>query len=417
MKILMVNNFYSNVGGVETYISSLADLLKKFSHEVYFFAVDKKPYIDEKIEYTHFFPAYKEFASMGLKDLPEFLTNPFYFYNFEAKIKLDKFLKEIKPDIVHLNSISRYLSPSVIASCKKYKIPIVMTLHDGFFACPDVALLIKSETYCKDALCKKGNILPCVINKCNDKSLLKSVVSASEFFFRKIHKLYDKVDVFICPSRAIYDLALSSGIKKEKLNLVPNFIDESYFNIASSEENKGYFLYVGRLEPVKGLNFLLEAMKNLPEINLKIVGTGSEEDNLKELARKLELTNVEFLGFKTGEELEKCYLDSIATIIPSIYLEAFGLTVIESFAYSKPVIGSKIGGIGEIIQNGVNGKLFEVANIEQLTTAIKDMYVNQDETKKMAKSAKGSIHKYNSASYYKQLDTIYKKLTGEKINL
>lgn len=410
MNIIIANNFYCNDGGVETYISSLGNLLKKFGHNVHFFVTDKTPYIDEKVKNSEFFPKYKDISSLSLKDIPSFLLNPYYFYNKEAEKKMINYIKKIKPDIIHLNSISRYLSPSIINACKLNNIPTVMTIHDGFLACPDVALLMKSEFYCKKAPCKNGNILHCIKNKCNDKNLFKSCVSASEFLFRKIHKLYDKIDIFICPSQAIFDLALNAGIKKEKLRLIYNFIDDSILNIEAENTNEDYFLFVGRLVTVKGLNYLLQAMKELPDIKLKIVGTGPEENNLKTLAKQLNLCNVEFLGYKEGKELAENYKNCIATIIPSTYLEAFGLTVIESFAYGKPVIGSNIGGISETIQNDINGKLFEVGNVTELTIAIRDMYDNQSKTEALGEKAKEDVKKYASNLYYSGLERVYKEL-------
>lgn len=416
MNIIIANNFYCNEGGVEIYISSLGNLLQKFGHNVYFFVTDKRPYINENIQDIQFFPKYTDISSISLKNILSFLLNPFYFYNREAEKKMLNYIKKTKPDIIHLNSISRYLSPSIIKACKLNNIPTVMTIHDGFLACPDAALLMKSEFYCKSMPCIKGNVLHCIKNKCNDKNFFKSLVSAGEFFFRKIHKLYDKIDLFICPSQAIFDLALSAGIKSEKLRLIYNFVDDSVFNIETQKKNGDYFLFVGRLVKVKGLKYLLQAMKNLPDIQLKIIGTGPEESNLKDLAKQLNLYNVEFLGFKEGQELAESYKNCIATIIPSNYLEAFGLTIIESFCYGKPVIGSKIGGISEIIQNDVNGKLFQVGNVAELTMAIKNMYDNQHETKLLGEKAKEDAKKYNSSLYYSKLEDVYKQLLNMEAN-
>ncbi|HBH17654.1 MAG TPA: hypothetical protein DDX14_01670, partial [Cyanobacteria bacterium UBA9579] len=208
MKILLINNFFSKVGGAENSTNRTGKILRDKGHEVYFFSTDKKPYFEENYEYAKYFPKYIDFSDLPKSNFLRFIFNPSYFYNFEAEYKLNHYLNDVKPDVVHCNCITYYLSPSVIRACHKNNIPIVMTLRDAFMSCPDVGLIYKSENYCKDTHCATGNPLPCILNKCNDKSLLKSCVSATEFALRKIHRLFDKVSMFICPSNALLELAV-----------------------------------------------------------------------------------------------------------------------------------------------------------------------------------------------------------------
>ncbi|OGI26519.1 MAG: hypothetical protein A2287_08885 [Candidatus Melainabacteria bacterium RIFOXYA12_FULL_32_12] len=406
MKIMLVNNFFSKVGGAENSTNRTGQILAQKGHKVFFFATDKKPYFEENYKYAEYFPEYIDFSSLSKSQYPGYIFNPTYFYNFEAENKLNLYLKKVKPDIVHCNCINYYLSPSILRACYKNNIPIVMTLRDAFLSCPDVGLLYKSETYCQKVLCASGNPVQCIYNKCNDKSLIKSLISATEFALRKIHRLYDKVSVFICPSKALLELAVKSGIPREKLVHINNFIDDSYFKAEPEYSNKGYFLYAGRLVKEKGVHYLLEAMRKIPDIELHIVGSGLEENNLKQLASNL--PNVKFLGFKSGQDLENEYKNCIASIIPSNYFEAFGLSIIESFAYGKPVIGSNIGAIPEIIENDKNGIIFESENPDDLTQAVKKLHSNPDLVDKMGKNGRLKAKSlYTPEAYYSKLIEVY----------
>ncbi|MFH0702000.1 MAG: glycosyltransferase family 4 protein [bacterium] len=413
MKILHINNFFCKHGGAENSMYREAVLLRENGHEVFFFATDRQPFLEKDYKYAGYFPKSVPYYSLSKIKALKYIFK--LFYNFEAEHKLDLFLKEIKPDIVHCHCIPYNLTPAILRACYKNNIPVVMALRSARIMCPSGTLRLKDEYYCKNELCVSGNPLHCLFNKCESKSLARSIIVTTEYLFRKIHKLYDKVSYFVCISEAILELAYRSGIKREKLVLIKNCIDDSYFKIQPEYANKGYFLFVGRLTRDKGVNYLLEAMKKLPDIELHIAGIGDEEKNLKKQAEKLNLSNVKFLGFKLGKELEQEYRNCIATILPCNWFEAFGLTIIESFAYGKPVIASDVGGIPEIIENGKNGITFEIGNIDKLANAIKKLYLNNDLAVEMGKNGNAKAKTmYNVQDHYNKLIEVYNSLVYAK---
>lgn len=188
-----------------------------------------------------------------------------------------------------------------------------------------------------------------------------------------------------------------------------NFVDDSKFDIKPVFENKGYFLYVGRLSKEKGCHYLLEAMSKLDDkVELHIVGYGNEEENLKEQAKKLNLKNVHFLGFRTGSELEEEFKNCIATILPCNWFESFGLTIVESFVYGKPAIASKVGGIPELVENNETGIVFEPGNVEELTLAINRLSTNPELAVQMGQKARIKAETlYRQDLYYSKLIEIY----------
>ena len=410
MKILLINEYFSYQGGSENSTYNIGNILRKNDHEVFFFAFNKKPYIEQDYQYACFFPEYiiPNDHSGAKKLLLKLLQRINLVYNFQTEKKLDQLIKVINPDIVHINCLLA-LSPSVFKACYKNNIPMVMTLRIAELFCPVISMMQKNKTHCKDELCVAGNPLHCIINRCNPKGYLRSAFSVAKYLAIKILNLHNKVSIFICPSQAMLKLASRSGIKKEKYIHIPNFINDSWFEIQPEYSNKRYFLYVGRLSFEKGLHYLIEAMKRLPGIKLRIVGTGHEEKNLKKQAELLE--NVEFLEFRTGKNLEEEYKGCIATILPCIWFETFGLTIVESFTCGKPVIASKVGGIPEIIEDGINGILVEPGNVDNLVNAIKKLHSNNNLVIEMGKNGRAKAeNNYTPQIHYEKLIKVYNTL-------
>ncbi|HSA07326.1 MAG TPA: glycosyltransferase family 4 protein [Candidatus Gastranaerophilales bacterium] len=410
MKILFINNFFSPYGGTESIMYDQAAILKKNGHKVFFYATDKKPYLEENYKYSQFFPEYVNYKSVkGLASF-KYMSKPFY--NSDAKLKLNAYLNIIRPDIVHCHNICYHITPSVLESCKRKGIPVIMTLNDPRIMCPGGALMYKNRTYCAKQHCISGNVLHCLINRCRNNSFKASFIAAAENLYNKSKGFYDLVDIFLCPSHAMQTLALNSGINPDKLKVVNNFVNDSFLNVKPNYGDKGYFLYTGRLANEKKVDHLIKAVAKFPEIELHIAGNGAEKDNLKKLAKDLNALNVKFLGFLTGKKLEEEYKNCIATVLPCDWFETFGLTIIESYACGKPVIASKIGAIPELIENYTNGIVFQPGNIDELTSAINNLYLNRAMAVEMGqKNREKVVKEYNIESHYKNLISIYESVT------
>lgn len=408
MKIILVNNFISLKGGSEKYTIQLGEILKENGHEVFYFATDRDSF-DNNFENIELFPKYFNFRN---ESKSKQIQNIFkLFYNMEAKKKLELLIKKVEPDIVHFNCINYHLTSSVIQICKKYKIPTLMTLHDIRFCCPGGTLLKGKKHYCEDQPCLQRTTLPCILNKCKNKNLFESIISATELYFVRFLGIYKNIDSFICPSEAIYNLAIKAGFEKTKLNILYNFLDKETSKIIPKYKDDNYFLYAGRLVEEKGINYLLEAMSKISnEIKLNIAGSGDQEKKLREMAQNMQLQNVNFLGFISEDNLKNTFENCIATILPCNYFEAFGLSIIESFAYGKPVIASNIGAISEIIDNGKNGVMFEVGDVDKLAEHIKELFYNRNKSNEMGINARVSIQKYNPNNYYNELIALYNNL-------
>lgn len=135
-----------------------------------------------------------------------------------------------------------------------------------------------------------------------------------------------------------------------------------------------YFLFIGRVERIKGLDVLLKAFELMPDMNLKIAGTGIDLEKYE----KLHLENVEFLGFLERHELVKCLASAKAVIVPSQWYETFGMIIAEAYAAHKPVIVGNIGNISELVDEMKTGLKFKYDSVEDLATKVRKFQTIKD---------------------------------------
>lgn len=359
--------------------------------------------------WSKYFIDYVDYQDKKLSFLKKIKVVLKILYNYQAKQNLEKLLREFQPDIAHLHNIYHQLSPSIIDMLKKYQIPMVMTLHDYKLICPNYKIYSKNEVCYK---CQGERYYNCFFRKCMKDSYAKSfLVMIEAYLNNKILKLYHKIDLFIVPSHFMEDVCVKFGILENKLRVVNNFVDSSCISNAKVSD-KSYLLYFGRLSEEKGIDILLKAMEKIEDnIKLKIVGVGPEEKNLKIKSVKLKVKkNIEFIGYKYGEELNNLIINAKAIIIPSIGLENMPMSMLESMALGKVVIASKIGGISEVIKDGVNGMLFSSGNSDSLATKINQL--REININDMEKNAIATIKNFSSEEHYDNIINIYKKLIG-----
>jgi len=406
MKILMVNKFFYLKGGSEGVFFDEAELLKNKAHEVAFFSMNDErnfptgysKYFVTNIDYQNT----KKFQGK-IKGALDIL------YSLEARKKMSSLLCEDKIDIAHLHNIHHQISPSIIEELKKHKIPIVMSLHDYKMVCPSYSMFADGKT-CER--CKNGKYYRCFLKKCTKNSFLKSALNVVEMYLHhKLLNIYDLVDVFISPSKFLKEKLKEMGFKGEVICL-PNFINLEDFE-PSYDYKERSIIYFGRLSEEKGLFTLVEGVKGI-DIKLKIIGDGPLEKELESKVKEDRLDNIFFTGYKKREELKEKIRKSMFMVLPSEWYENNPRTVIEAFALGKPVIGARIGGIPELVQDGITGLTFEPGNVEDLRDKIKYLMSNPEKISEMGRNARKFVEKeLNSERHYKQLIEIY-QLAMEK---
>jgi len=403
MKILLANKFFFIKGGAENSIFLTAKVLKKGGHEVSFFSMRHSRNMPSK--YDKYFVSNVDYKKNGLRNAVR--VSHKLLYSFEAKRNIVKLIKDEKPDIVHLNNIYHQLSPSILHAIKQFDLPVVMSLRDYKMVCASY-LRLSNGKLCN--ACRNGNYYHCYLASCVKNSRLKSLLSTVEMYLHhKILRIYDLVDVFISPSQSLKSNLKEMGFKG-KVVYLPNFVDTNNF-VPKFNYKQKTIVYFGRLSREKGLETLIDAVKDIKDVYLKIVGEGPLKNDLEERAQKGNNRNIRFLGYKTGEQLKHEIRESMFTVLPSECYENNPRSIIEAFALGKSALASRIGGIPELVKDGETGITFEPGNIGDLTEKLIVMLKNPDKVSQMGKSARKMIEKkYNAESHYDNLMKIYKSV-------
>jgi len=396
MKILQVNNYGYIRGGSERYYIDLVRLLRSYGHNV-FCMTSAHP--KNVIDLNH--------TVKGIDiDSPRFRDILKFFYSSNAKKIIDQIIQDKKPEIAHLHIYYGQITSSILPVLKKYNIPIVQTLHEYKLLCP-VSTLIRKGELCEE--CAKGNYLKAIIHRCNRDSFTRTAAVVLEAYISKLFGSISSIDHFIAVSDFVRAKMIQYGIPSSKITRVYNFVRDDLF--FENNQKGDYFLYYGRIEIIKGVRTLINAMKRLKDVELYIVGSGEALDELKKYVALSGQDNIRFLGFKTGKELERIIDGSICVVVPSEWNETFGLTVIEAFARSKPVIVSDMGALPEIVTNSVDGFIFKSGDIEQLHDKLLWMAYHRNEAIEMGLMGyKKAINMFSSKRHYEEIMKIYKKL-------
>lgn len=396
MKILMVNKFLYPNGGSETYMLKLGEYLTSLGHQVEYFGMEHP---DRCVgNSADCYTENMDFHNAGgLKRIKLSLKT---IYSKEARQKIGRVIDTFKPDIVHLNNINFQLTPSIIYEIKKHNIPIVQTVHDVQMACPNHKMYIE-EQECTCEKCLDGKYINCVKNKCLHNSTMKSAIAALESYYYHGKNTYNLVDCYICPSQFMANTITRSGIEKSRTVVLHNFC-EKQANLSPNDTSKKYVLYFGRLSKEKGIHTLVEACRELKNIQFIFAGTGP----LEELCNDVD--NISAVGFKSGDELKSLIRNAMFSVSPSECFENCSMSIIESLSLGTPVIGAKIGGTPELIVPNETGLIFESGNKDSLKEAILTLYNNPEVTTVMSEKcielSQNTIEKYTDKllEIYKQ---------------
>ncbi len=389
MKILQVHNYYQFPGGEDNVFQNEKNLLLSKGHEV--------------IEFTRH---NKEIKNYNLLEKAKFAINSIY--NFETKKMFNKFLNFTKPDVVHFHNIFPLISPSVYYACREAGVPVIQSLHNPRLLCPSATLYRNGQT-CEKCL---GKTLPwpSLRYACYRKSYIQTAVVTAMLIFHRLLKTWQKqVDTYIVFTEFYRRKFIEGGLPSNKIIIKPHFIHPDPG--LTSKKKRNYALYIGRLDPEKGVFTLLQAWQKLKIVPLKIRGDGRLLTEIQYFLKKNHLESVEIVGRLSNDELIVLIKGARFLIWPSEgYYETFGLVAIEAFACGVPVIASRLGVIAEIVENGRTGLYFKPGDPDDLATKIQWAIEHPDEMREMGINARREYEaKYTAERNYKLLMEIYKK--------
>ncbi len=410
LNFCMITTFYPpyNFGGDGMGIYRLANAVARLGHKVdiihckdAFLALNPKGPIGD-------FPNHPNITVHGLKSklgiVSPLLTQQTG-YPFLKEKKIERILSLKKYDIVHYHNISLVGGPKLL---KKRKEITLYTTHEHWLVCPMHVLWKYNRE-----LCKKRSCFLCSI-----------VWKRPPQLWRYTHMLENalkNVDYFISPSRFTIRKHHELGLKLPFIH-IPYFLplaEEDSFENEEDKDNqethKPYFLFVGRLEKIKGVQNLIPVFKDYSGADLLIAGDGEYGAALKSLAKGN--NNVRFLGRTDHRELRKLYNNALAVIVPSICYEVFGIIIIESFSMKTPVIVNDVSAPTDVVEESGGGFIY--SNDEELIEAMDILRTQPEKRKELGENGYKAYRKYwteeNCLSIY--FDLIYKIAQKKKINL
>jgi glycosyltransferase involved in cell wall biosynthesis len=320
-------------------------------------------------------------------------------YNIRSYYEMRRLLKEDRPDVVHVHSVYPMFSPSVLVACRRANVPVVMTVHSHGLTCPTWNHVYKGRV-CED--CVGGHEYWCVLKNCRNNIFESSGYALRTSVARRFRLFHDNVSMLIVMTLFAKRRLLQTGFRDDQIALVPN--PASMKGSAVSPSSGKYVGFVGRVSQEKGVDTLLAAAAQLPDIQFKVAGDGPLLSEMKARAP----FNVEFLGRLRSDQLREFYGRSRFVVVPSVCFEQFPLALLEAMALGLPVIASRIGGLPEIVDECVTGSLFEPGNPVALIRELRRLWDDPQLCNRMGRAGQQKvIREYNEEVYFHNLMSVY----------
>jgi len=388
MRVLVLHNQYQYRGGEDTVFVSEIELLRKYGNSVrsLVFSNDSIVEISGKMKY-------------GIRS----------FYNSKSAKLLEKEIRRFSPEIIHVHNFFPIASPSVFFIANRFKIPVILTLHNYRLLCPN-AMFFRNGVVCEKCIDKTFPI-DGVVNGCYRNSKIQTFSLATMVWVHKLAGTWNKrIDKFIVLTKFAKNKFINSSLTlpNSKICIKSNFVSDNGFVF----DKENYFLFVGRLSEEKGIDILMNAFKDSKN-KLEIVGDGPLENEVRTFSENFH--NVTFHGFQKKDFIYNKLKKAKALIFTSKLYEGMPMTIIEAFSVGTPVISGNIGGPGEIVKDSYNGLLYEVGNFMDLKNKINWLNEHPLEVMDMNENARREYEShYSEEENYKQLKRIYKDAINEK---
>jgi glycosyltransferase involved in cell wall biosynthesis len=404
LKILLVNKFFFHKAGAETVFFQERDYLMRTGHEIVDFAMQHPDNLPS--EYGKYFVPHVEYRGVNERTLSGYLKQlriaKNFVYNRYAANSLRRLIEKERPEIAHLHNAYHQITPVIIPILKKAGIRIVLTLHDYKLLCP-VYSMLRHGKIC--SACQGRKFWHVVKGRCEIYSISRSMLLALEAYWHFLLRSYDHVDLFLAPSNFMAEIMARYRLKRSQIEVLRNGVDAG--SVSPFFEGGQYALYVGRISPEKGIKTLLNVFQYLDwPLPLKIVGSGPLLD-----VYRTQYPRAEFVGYKSGSELQELYRHASFVVVPSEWYENCSMVVLEAMSYGKPVIASNIGGIPEQVKDGVTGFLFTSGDMYQLSEKIS--LINSDSVlrKQLGVQARERLKReFAYKDHYRQLMGIFRRI-------
>ncbi len=327
-------------------------------------------------------------------------------YSFEARRRIGRLVDRTRPDVAHLLSFYHQLSPSILGALDRRRLPIVHKLADYKVVCPVYTL------YSRGAPCERcagGRVHRVAVRRCRDGRLAPSVALALEAaLHRWLLRSYDRVDLFLAPSRFMADKVRAMGLKGA-IRVLPNFVDVERWRPLTLPAAP-VVGYLGRVSAEKGVHVLVRAMRGL-RCELRVFGDGPERAALERAVAASGLSNVRFRGHLEGEDLRAELAACVCVVVPSVWYENNPHSILEAFALGRPAIASDIGGLPELVIHGKTGLLVPPNAVEPLRDALRILSEDRGLAARLGRNARELVEACHSPEvFYAGLMAAYREV-------
>ena len=286
-------------------------------------------------------------------------------YSLEARRKIRAMIQDFRPDVAHVRNIYHHLSPSILWELKAQGVPAVYHVNDFKLLCPSYNLVSRGQA-CE--ACKGGAFWRALPSECYPGLGARTTLVAEAYVHRWLGTYRKCVDRFLAPSRFVREKFVEHGWDGNKFEVLGHFQ-----KVGPGDEGAaidGPVVYCGRLSAEKGVDDLLRAIRQVRDVRVVIAGDGPQRSELQELAVRLGLTNVEFVGHVGSAERDALMMRSRFTVLPSHAYETLGKSILESYAQGRPVLATDIGSRREFVHHGETGLLYRCGDINELAQTI-----------------------------------------------
>lgn len=366
MKILIVHNEYGKYSGEEAVVDKMVGMLQGLGHEVAQLRMSTAGARESLLGKMHGFAA-GVYSPRGVRAMRDAL-------------------RRHRPDVVNVHNVYPFISPVALRECRKAGVPVVMTIHNFRLMCP-TGLFLRNDRPCERCL-QRGNEWGCVRYNCEHSRLKSLGYALRGAAARWRGDFRECVDVFACitdfqrrklieagfdPSRIVVipnsmELAPAAGTGEQPAPLSPHCVQTTLLT-----QTAPYVAYSGRISREKGVDMIMEAARQLPQVQFRLAGAVRDEELVSDLP-----PNVRLMGYLSGEALERFYREAQFFVMASRWYEGFPMTILEAARYAKPMVAPDHGGFTEIVGSGAEaiGVLTAPNQQAPLTEAIASLWAD-----------------------------------------
>jgi glycosyltransferase involved in cell wall biosynthesis len=360
LNFLHLTTFYPpySFGGDAMYIYRLAHALGDEGHQVDVVHCADAYQLLHPAEPEIKFAGHPNVTVHGLKSRYKWLSPLITHQTGHTGLKHGKIVEVLNSklyDVVQFHNMSLIGPHAMMLKPKKGRAMTLYMTHEHWLICPTHVLWKFNSRPCEKPQC-----LRCVLLAKRPPQLWR--------YTRLLERVSAHVDEFVSPSRFTATMHAVRGFPRS-LGYLPYFVeraDGDWKNPGPPPQEKPYFLFVGRLEIIKGLQNLIAVWSKVPETDLLVAGTGHYEGELRRMAAGN--SNIKFLGALSQKDLGNLYYHALACLVPSITYETFGIIIIEAFARKTPVIVRNLGAFPEVVEESGGGFVYRTD--EELLAAI-----------------------------------------------